>query len=320
MLRRFVKGVSGLCNRLFTNRTSEALGKGIAESTKMYLREEQKCLMEPTPNCSTDYWGCRRKQVYNGGWATCRHSGVTELMAAIPDSNGNIVNPERLVTYRYNVPHYAGTHTLDHVAQDHATLGQSTGRQIAENIARFFHDFEERMGWWDRTHVHPTEHDDTVHVYYSGGWLQNTVSCWLGTLVCRLGGRYFPDKEFDWVFHQHSYGATTLPAIYRYLDGCTHYVGPSSGWYDVFRWRTWDEVCQMLIHPSAIDAKMKEIAATDSQSHPSQHRQQAIQSLHKGDPPYPMTTMPGSNVEQVDFLGMQQRYGHIQQEYYRYAA
>ena len=205
------------------------------------LHPEEKALHATAGDCDQDLW-CYKSSPYFG-WHGCRHTGTTELIRE--------GNNKRLLGYRFNKGWY-----------DRAD-SRYTNKQIAENIARLFNHVENKMDWWDRTRVHTTEHSDVVHVYYSGGWLQNTTASWLATLLLRLGGNFGPDRSFEWTLKQHNYGAATVPAIQRFVQGSQHYTGSAQGWYDVFRQTTWDRVCQLLVHTEEVREKAYLLAEAD---------------------------------------------------------
>ncbi len=205
------------------------------------LHPQEEALRVPDSNCSQDHW-CYKDPPYYG-WATCRHNGASELLRK--------ENRKRLLCYRFGNGWYSKPDA------------PYTDRQVIENIARLFQHVEDKMDWWDRTRIHPTEHLDIVNVYFSGGWLQNKNAAWLGTLMLRLGGHFGPNRTLDWTLKQHNYGAETVPAIQRFLQGYQHYMGESEGWYDVFCHRPWERVCSMLVHTDDVREKAYLLAEAD---------------------------------------------------------
>ncbi len=205
------------------------------------LHPQEKAPRSPIQRLSKDCWAYYDSPYY--GWVTCRHDGTTELLRP--------KNTKRKLGYQFN-----------HTWYNKPDI-KYTNEQVCENIARFFWYVEGRMGWWDRTRVHPTEYPNVVQVYFSGGWLQNHTAAWLGTLILRLGGHCSEGCSLEWVLHQHKYGRETIPAVYRFLQGYQHYTGTKVGWRIVFNNRTWDKVCSMLIHTDVVREQAYLLAEAD---------------------------------------------------------
>jgi len=113
--------------------------------------------------------------------------------------------------------------------------------QVKLNIARMLWYLERRMGWQERTQVHDMKHERHVAVLLSPGWLQNTMSASLVSLMIRLGRHcseeaISSDGHFDDLLDISEIARTTKPAIYLFLEGLQHYRGPDGQqWRGRFR-------------------------------------------------------------------------------------
>ncbi len=265
-----------LCKKPFTHQKKK---EETAPMSSQLLHPQDQALAAPDGNCQTDHWYLHGNP-YNT-WHSCRDTGTSELLRQ--------KNKKRLLCYRFGNEWY------------HKPDSLYTNEQVCENIARLFQHVEDRMGWWDRTRVHPTEHPGVVNVYFSGGWLQNNTAAWLGTLILRLGGHFGPNRTLDWTLKQHEYGAYTIPAIHRFLQGCQHYTGIVEGWYVVFWWRTWESACSMLIHTDTVREQAYLLAEKDRfRKKPSVYWLKACQSLNPcpGDPANVEEGVYGADVQQ----------------------
>lgn len=118
------------------------------------------------------------------------------------------------------------------------------------NLARLFDYVETRMGWHERTRVHPTSHSNVAYIHWAAGWFQNSMSVSLATLFCRIGTEFYDGRSFDDLLQSHMYSAATMPAIYRFLDGYQHCSGRNIGWYNDFRNRSAEQCERLLVHSS----------------------------------------------------------------------
>ena len=128
------------------------------------------------------------------------------------------------------------------------------------HIVRMFDYVESRMGWWDRTRIHDTQHHNAVKVCFSGGWFQNYNSISLATLLLRLGPYFSTDISFDEILNKNEYSQKTKLAIYRFLDGFQHYRGATNnGWVKAFENATPEKVNHDLIHRRRVEELAKQI-------------------------------------------------------------
>ena len=109
-------------------------------------------------------------------------------------------------------------------------------KEARENVARFMDYVErEKLGWADRSKVHLTQYPDIISVKLAPGWLMNTASCSLATIMLRLGFYCRSGTEFNWLLDQYLFSRETKPAIHRFLSGYYHYTGPDGDqWYSRF--------------------------------------------------------------------------------------
>jgi len=114
------------------------------------------------------------------------------------------------------------------------------------NIARWFSYIEGRMGWHERTHINRTTAGNIIRIWPSGGWLKNSMSKSLLTLMIRCGNYCYEHSQLEEVLHRNYYTVRTLPAIHRFLQNHHNYLGYNRHWYTTFYGRSWDQVCWML--------------------------------------------------------------------------
>lgn len=84
----------------------------------------------------------------------------------------------------------------------------------------------------DHCKLRPTTHKNTVCVVPGPWWTAQSMRLSLLTILLRVGRQY--DGDFQSALFSQVYTTSTKPAIDRFMDGHTHFIGKGSMWQDTF--------------------------------------------------------------------------------------
>ena len=100
-------------------------------------------------------------------------------------------------------------------------------------VASFMDRVERLAGVKPQSLVGPTQFSRISYVRISKWWLEDDMRMSLLTLMLRAGRNY--DGDLEAALRSQRYLRQTMPAVRRFLRGCTKYTGTvTSGWNDQF--------------------------------------------------------------------------------------
>jgi len=120
----------------------------------------------------------------------------------------------------------------------------------AWNIARWFYYIEGRMGWHDRTVLRFVSGAPELRITPSGGWLRNSITKSLFTLMVRAGRHCHEGSSLEDNLHRDPYCRAVLPAIHRFFQGYHFPHGlmyNNMGFVRAYAHRPWNWICSHLL-------------------------------------------------------------------------
>ena len=113
-----------------------------------------------------------------------------------------------------------------------------TGR--GPDVAAFLNKIENMLELKEQTVFRETDLPKALWMKLSPFWLSSFMRRSFLTMILRCGARYNrASGDFDAALRSIPYAAESMPAVYRFLAGFTHYVGAptndnSLGWHRIF--------------------------------------------------------------------------------------
>jgi len=171
------------------------------------------CVIPTSPHfsCGLPVFGAYKAPT-NYWWAKCRESAT-----------GYLNSPKGRRTQRI----YFACRSFHY----HSVYRPTFTQELPFRIAHWFWTLETYMGWWDRTRIHPTQYEDAVHVWVSGGWMQNILAINLFVHLLRAAPFFTEGCTIEETLKKTDLLKTTLPAVWRFLNGYQHYNRRSRSGY-----------------------------------------------------------------------------------------